>query len=159
VTDVECASPRRKGSRITTKSNRVALVVLFSFLLAGGAAAQLSGNYTIDPQGSGSRNYTSFKAATDALKAGVSGPVVFSVASTTFKEGVSITSAIKGASAVNTVTFTAPGSPATLVGQTIHPAGYRRVSSGSGRRSQVAGSAGWAAGSNTVRPTPADRLR
>ena len=95
---------------------KAAITVMISGMLALAGTAQLSGNYTIDPQGSGTRNYTTFAAATAALKAGVSGPVVFSVASTTFKEGVSITSAIHGASAVNTVTFTAPGNPTTLDG-------------------------------------------
>jgi parallel beta helix pectate lyase-like protein len=75
--------------------------------------AQLSGNYTIDPAGSGSRNYTTWAAAVSALGAGVSGPVVFTVASTTFNGAVTI-NPVKGASATATVTFQAAGSPAIL---------------------------------------------
>jgi polyisoprenoid-binding protein YceI len=40
--------------------------------------AQLSGSYTIDPNGTGTNNYTSFSAATSALStSGVNGAVTF----------------------------------------------------------------------------------
>ncbi len=65
----------------------------------------LTGNYTIDPSGSGTSNFVSFAAALTALnQGGVCGPVVFNVAGATFNEQVIITS-IRGVSAVNTITF------------------------------------------------------
>jgi len=81
--------------------------------LAGWTTAQLSGNYTIDPAGSGSTNYKTFAAASSALSAGVSGPVVFTVASTTFKEAVTF-NPVTGTSSTNTITFIATGSPAVI---------------------------------------------
>jgi hypothetical protein len=75
--------------------------------------AQMSGSYTIDPNGSGSRNYPTFSAAAAALSAGVNGPVVFNVVSTTFQETVNLTP-VTGASAQNTITFVASGVPAIL---------------------------------------------
>ena len=82
-------------------------------LTIGSAVAQLSGTYTIDPAGSGARNYKTFAAATTALQAGISGPVTFHVASTTFLESVVI-DPVTGASSTNTVTFVATGQPATI---------------------------------------------
>ncbi|MES2690418.1 MAG: right-handed parallel beta-helix repeat-containing protein, partial [Bacteroidota bacterium] len=67
--------------------------------------SSLSGNYTIDPAGSGPSNFTSFGAATAALSnGGISGPVVFNVASGTYAEQV-IISQVSGSSAANTITF------------------------------------------------------
>ncbi len=67
--------------------------------------AQLSGTYTIDPNGTGSGNFKTFGAATSALGSnGVSGPVLLKVSSGTFTESWQIP-AIKGVSATNTVTF------------------------------------------------------
>ncbi|MBN2489653.1 MAG: right-handed parallel beta-helix repeat-containing protein [Planctomycetes bacterium] len=77
------------------------------------ARAQLSGNYTLDPNGSGPRNYTTFAGASAALAAGVSGPVVFQVAPVTFSEWVSF-NAVPGASATNTIRFVATGAPAVI---------------------------------------------
>ncbi len=91
--------------------------ILFSamLVLALGciSTAQLSGSYTVDPNGSGSRNYTTFAAAASALSAGVNGPVVFTVASTTFNEALNFNAA-SGASATNTITFIATGAPAVI---------------------------------------------
>jgi hypothetical protein len=81
--------------------------------LAVCSTAQLSGNYTIDPNGSGPTNFTTFAAASAALAAGVSGPVVFNVASTTFQESVAF-NPVTGTSATNTVTFVASGAPAVI---------------------------------------------
>ncbi|MBN2492088.1 MAG: hypothetical protein JXQ29_14670, partial [Planctomycetes bacterium] len=81
--------------------------------LAGVSSAQLSGNYTIDPNGSGPNNYTTWGAAIAALGAGVSGNVVFTVASTTFQETL-VFSPITGVSSLATVTFQAVGAPAIL---------------------------------------------
>jgi len=90
-----------------------AVCALLVLTLASMSIGQLSGSYTIDPNGSGSKNYTTFGAAVSALGAGVSGPVVFNVASTTFKETVSLTP-VTGASATNTITFVTSGAPAVL---------------------------------------------
>ena len=67
--------------------------------------AQLSGSYTIDANGTGTSNYTTFGAATAALTtSGVSGAVTFNVASGTYTEQVTLT-AVTGASSTNTITF------------------------------------------------------
>ncbi|MAR17909.1 MAG: hypothetical protein CML44_00885, partial [Rhodobacteraceae bacterium] len=67
--------------------------------------AQLSGSYTIDANGTGTSNYTTFGAATAALStSGVSGAVTFNVASGTYTEQVTL-SAVTGASSTNTITF------------------------------------------------------
>ena len=92
------------------------LIALMVLSLAGVSSAQLSGNYTVDPSGSGSRNYTTFAAAASALASGgVSGPVVFAVAPTTFNEVLSFNSAMN-ASATNTITFIAATGPAVVKG-------------------------------------------
>lgn len=76
---------------------------MFTCVLA--EAAGLNGSYTIDPKGSGTKNYTTFKLAVKALKdSGVSGPVIFDAADGTYKEYFSIAK-IKGSSATNTVIF------------------------------------------------------
>jgi len=63
----------------------------------------LSGNYTINPSGSGATNFTSFTAAATALNCGgVSAPVTFHVAAGTYTEQITLTN-INGASATNTV--------------------------------------------------------
>ena len=65
----------------------------------------MEGVYTIDPAGSGSRNYTTFAAAVnDMLVRTVGGACTFLVAQRTFNERVVITS-IPGASVYNTITF------------------------------------------------------
>ena len=92
---------------------RILVCTLLVLSLTCVSSAQLSGNYTIDPAGSGSNNYTTWAAAVSALSAGVSGNVVFTVASTTFNESVTI-NPITGTSASATVTFQAVGSPAIL---------------------------------------------
>ncbi|MCB0739060.1 MAG: right-handed parallel beta-helix repeat-containing protein, partial [Bacteroidetes bacterium] len=83
------------------------LVVTAMFLFGTmGAHAQLSGNYTIDPSGSGSTNYTSITAAANALmSSGVSGPVTFTIEPGTYNGQVSLSRAITGASSTNTITF------------------------------------------------------
>ncbi|MBE0645871.1 MAG: hypothetical protein IH600_17450, partial [Bacteroidetes bacterium] len=65
----------------------------------------LNGIYTINPTGSGNRNFTSFTNAVNALNAvGVSGPVTFNVAAATYNEQLTL-GVIPGTSATNTVTF------------------------------------------------------
>ena len=92
------------------------------YLQAGG----LSGKYTINPSLSASAtNYTSFNdAASDLLTGsrvsgpasgpGVSGKVLFQVADGSYNEQVEF-SAISGASATNTVTFTSASADSSLV--------------------------------------------
>jgi len=93
---------------------RGAVCVFLVIVIASLSTAQMSGNYTIDPAlPPSSLNFTSFGAASTALGAGVSGPVEFAVASTTFSESVSF-SAVTGATATNTITFVANGSPANI---------------------------------------------
>jgi PKD repeat protein len=73
--------------------------IIFNFCTA------LSGNFTIDPAGSGPNNFTSFGAATSKLMScGIGGPVVFSVAAGTYSEQVSL-GAVNGVSSTNTITF------------------------------------------------------
>ncbi|MEA3495112.1 MAG: DUF5011 domain-containing protein [Bacteroidota bacterium] len=92
----------------------VSTLVVFTLLLVSNSAnAQLSGSYTIDPNGSGSNNYTTFAAAVSALNSsGVSSAVTFSIAPGTYTERVYLTS-VSGASATNTITF--DGSDKSLV--------------------------------------------
>jgi hypothetical protein len=74
-------------------------------IILGPTCIFLSGNYTIDPAGSGAANFLSFSDAVSALNCGgVSSPVVFKVAPGTYNEQLVI-GAIPGASAVNTITF------------------------------------------------------
>ncbi len=73
----------------------------------GLAFTPLKGIYTIDSNGSGSRNFESFTSALAALDSfGVDSAVIFNVASDTFNEKVHM-KAIIGSSAANTVTFRA----------------------------------------------------
>jgi hypothetical protein len=65
----------------------------------------MSGTYTINPTGSGTRNFTSFTAAITALDTyGVNGATTFEVAAATYNEQLTV-SPITGASSTNTVTF------------------------------------------------------
>jgi PKD repeat protein len=65
----------------------------------------LGGTFTIDPNGSGTTNFTSFTAAINALKScGIGSPVRFNVAAATYNEQITVT-AINGSSATNTITF------------------------------------------------------
>jgi hypothetical protein len=83
----------------------VAATAFVVCLTLTGIPAQLSGYYTVDPTGTGSRNFkTLADAATLVTGQGVAGPVVFQVASATYvKEAVF--GPITGTSALNTVTF------------------------------------------------------
>ncbi|HAW53028.1 MAG TPA: hypothetical protein DCX54_11975, partial [Flavobacteriales bacterium] len=67
----------------------------------------LSGNFTIDPLGSGGFNYLTISDAIDDLNSfGVCGPVHFDVAAGTYSEQMTL-GEINGASASNTITFAA----------------------------------------------------
>lgn len=75
----------------------------------------LSGNYTINPAGSGPNNFTTLQAAIDKLTCGgVFGPVVFNIASGTYT-GQFLIPVIGGTSATNTIVFkSATGVPADV---------------------------------------------
>ena len=93
---------------------RIGSSVLALGLLVGGfASAQLNGSYTIDPLGSGPRNFTTISAAIQALTAGVCGPVVFDLAPVVFPEAL-LVQPVPGASASCPITFRAVGAPATI---------------------------------------------
>ena len=88
-------------------------------------ATQLSGVYTIDPiQAATATNFKNFSSAVTYLTGsgarsdagpsntapfGVSGPVVFNVASATFNEQAAFSAAIAGLSTVNTISFNGTG--------------------------------------------------
>jgi len=88
-------------------------VLTLSLIMVGSAGAQLSGSYTIDPMGSGPRNFTTIGAAVNALRAGVTGSVTFDLAPVVFPETVQVTP-VSGASSTNTITFRSLGGPATI---------------------------------------------
>jgi hypothetical protein len=96
----------------------VALLVLSAPMFA-----QLSGSYTIDPNGSGTNNYTSFTSAISALStSGVSGAVTFNVKQGTYTEQVTIPS-VTGASATNKITFQADPTNTAAATVTYSPTG------------------------------------
>ena len=75
----------------------------------------MSGNYTINPSGSGGTNFTSFTNAINSMVAnGLCGPVVFSVANGTYTEQIAIP-AIFNASASNRITFVSAANDSTKV--------------------------------------------
>ena len=80
-------------------------ILLVTIFLNYPLAGQLSGTYTINPNGTGSTNFQSFNAAKSALVAqGISGPVVFNVAAGTYDELIVIPS-IAGASQSQRIIF------------------------------------------------------
>lgn len=82
------------------------LLLLLS-LLTLETVAQLSGHYTIDPNGSGSNNFTTVNAAVSILETqGVNAHVTFFIAEGVYLEQVTL-DAIPGTSDTSTVTFTA----------------------------------------------------
>ncbi|MCC6721968.1 MAG: PKD domain-containing protein [Bacteroidia bacterium] len=71
-----------------------------------GFCAKLSGNYTINPAGSGTTNFKSFtKAVTALYTCGVDGPVTITASAGTYIEQGTFPGLIPGASATNTVTI------------------------------------------------------
>jgi Right handed beta helix region len=82
----------------------IALVLALG-VTSGSLTAQLSGTFTIDPNGSGSRNYKSFGAAVfDLWKNRMGGPVTIIVAPGTYTENWGVVP-ISGMSPINTLTF------------------------------------------------------
>lgn len=66
----------------------------------------MSGVFTINPSGSGTRNFTTFAAAVLALQqVGVNGPVTFDVGAGTYNEQVNLVGPIPGVNTTNTLTF------------------------------------------------------
>ncbi|MCB0737020.1 MAG: right-handed parallel beta-helix repeat-containing protein, partial [Bacteroidetes bacterium] len=75
----------------------------------------MSGSYTINPSGSGSRNFASFTAAVNNLNAnGVNGAVVFNVSNGTYSEKITL-NYVSGSSSTNTVTFKGTDSSRTIL--------------------------------------------
>ncbi len=87
------------------RSTILALAALFTSSLG---PAQMSGTYTIDPLGSGPRNFPDFATASyELFMQGVSGPVEIRVAPGDYHQSWVLTS-IVGSSSTNTVTFISP---------------------------------------------------
>ena len=83
-------------------------LLTLSLLFATLVNAQLSGTYTINSNSFQNPDYTSISAAASALSAGVSGQVIFEIATGTYEEYVTINE-ISGASATNRVIFRGMG--------------------------------------------------
>lgn len=98
---------------VAMRSRIGAAVLTLGLIGVGHTGAQLSGAYTIDPLGSGPRNFTTVGAAVTALQAGVTGPVTFDLAPVVFAESLRL-APVSGASSTNTITFQSLGSPAVL---------------------------------------------
>ena len=77
----------------------------------------LSGNYTVDSNGTGASNFTSLQNALAAISnCGITGPVTFTLAPYVHLGGMNLTT-LNGASATNTVTFQGPATgTATIQG-------------------------------------------
>lgn len=101
-------------------------------LLPTSLVAQLSGTYSIDPAGSGSRNFRSFKAASYALfLQGVSAAVQFDIAAGIHTQEW-ILYPVVGASVTNTVVFRSPKPGAAIlvtsgVGVSVYGFGTERA--------------------------------
>jgi PKD repeat protein len=92
-------------------SLRLVWLIVVGTFLSTISLAQLSGTYSIGPSG----NYTSVAAAASALNSqGVSGPVVFNVASGTYSGKVTL-NAITGTSATNTIQFIGASNTNTII--------------------------------------------
>ena len=101
---------------------RKLLFMTFSLLLVSSAKAQLSGSYTINSDASQNPDFTSFCEAASALSAGVSGSIIFEVATGTYEVYVTLNS-INGTSESNRVVFKGAGADNTQVVLTRN-AGY-----------------------------------
>jgi trimeric autotransporter adhesin len=67
-------------------------------------SAPMAGVYTIDPAGSGARNFTNFQTAVTAMACGIADKVIFNVTPGTYTEQIRIPY-VPGTSTVKTVTF------------------------------------------------------
>ena len=97
VVDAQCTGMVVDGSaRVPTVTNPAGSRSIIELM---------SGIYTINPVGTGTRNFTSFTNAVAALTTvGISGAVTFQVAAATYLEAITIPE-IVGASSTNTITF------------------------------------------------------
>ncbi len=88
-------------------------------------APSVSGNYTINPAGSGTSNFLTFDAAIAAITtAGVCGPVVFDVAPGTYTRTSAITIGnITGANYINTITFNGGNASTCIITGSIASSG------------------------------------
>ena len=87
---------------------RLALILIFGLSLNNAFAAKgMKGTYTIDPKGSGGKNFKTFYDAFNRLvDSGVVGPVVFNIANATYLyDNVYVNYGISGTSSTNTITF------------------------------------------------------
>src|SRR6056300_1309111 len=109
---------------LTMKNRTLRWVGLVALaLLTSPVFGQLSGTYTIDPNGTGTNNYTSFTSAISALStSGVNGAVTFNVKQGTYSEQVTIPS-VTGASATNSITFQADPTNTAAATVTYSPTG------------------------------------
>ena len=98
------------------------LMLILVLLITGAVnGAGLKGTYSIDPAGSGSTNFKSFRAAIMAMrKNGLRGHVIFNIADGVYNEQLYIPT-IKGSSRARTVTFQSKSLDSTKV--TIDTAG------------------------------------
>ncbi|MBI1184438.1 DUF5011 domain-containing protein [bacterium] len=93
----------KTNSKNTIKATGMLLLWL---MVPAFGLAQLAGNYTIDPNSSGSRNYKSISAAlADLSSKGVSDSVLFDIADGTYYENIEIKSSINGMAYNKPVTF------------------------------------------------------
>ena len=108
----------KSANSIFKISFRLALTAVLVSVFSFQSFAQLTGTYTINPAGGSfaTKNCKSFGEAVDSLESqGVSGAVTFNVADGTYNERVTISQAIDGASAVNTITFQSQSLDSTAV--------------------------------------------
>ncbi|MES2689876.1 MAG: T9SS type A sorting domain-containing protein [Bacteroidota bacterium] len=96
----------------TSSPNSLSDTILVNDTASGFFQPSLSGNYTINPSGSGSSNYTTIDAAVaDMVARGICAPVTFTIANGSYSRTTALTiPAIAGANQVNTITFQGNGS-------------------------------------------------
>lgn len=122
--------PAATSSSLTMKIR----VLSCLFLLSALAPAQLSGTYTLDPQGSGTRNFTSFiQAWFELVSKGVSGPVVIEIAAGTY-DSIPDLYPVPGASQTNTITLRSKTKGAAVLSNTISYSPILQVVNRGGRR-------------------------
>ncbi|MCX6350502.1 MAG: T9SS type A sorting domain-containing protein [Bacteroidetes bacterium] len=91
------------------------LAIAMILLTANAFAVPMDGIYTIDPSGSGSKNFTTFTKAIKMLTdSGISGKVIFNIANGKYYESIELFP-IKGASKTQTITFQSLSKDSTKV--------------------------------------------
>ncbi len=110
--------PRLLPERVLRSAAIPSSLLLFVFCSAT-VPAQMSGTFTIDPNGTGTRNFKDFpNAAYQVFVQGVSGPVVFDVAPGTYSKAVNL-GPVKGVSSKNTITFKSRTKPGARITATV----------------------------------------